>query len=66
MAYNMYKQIDKIKESLKTKGYEKEIPFEVFGRELMLMFGMKKTDLLSRCSLEDLLNESFYAGNSIF
>lgn len=42
MAYNMYKQIGKIRESLKDKGYEKNIPDEVFCKELMLMFGMKQ------------------------
>ena len=42
MAYNMYKQIGKIRESLKEKGYEKNIPSDVFCRELMLTFGMRK------------------------
>ena len=42
MAYNMYKQISKIRESLETKEYKKDIPLEIFGRELMLMFGMRK------------------------
>ena len=42
MAYNMYKQISKIRESLIGKGYEKDIPLEIFGKELMLIFGMRK------------------------
>ena len=42
MAYNMYKQIGKIRESLTNKGYEKDIPIEIFGKELMLIFGMRK------------------------
>jgi len=42
MAYNMYKQIEKIKESLKQKGYKKDIPTDIFGKELMILFGMKK------------------------
>lgn len=42
MAYNMYKQIGKIRESLKNKSYEKNIPTEVFCKEFMLMFGMKQ------------------------
>lgn len=42
MAYNMYKQISKIRESLEDKEYKKDIPLEIFGRELMLMFGMRK------------------------
>ena len=42
MAYNMYKQIGKIRESLEDKGYEKNISLEIFCRELMLIFGMRK------------------------
>ena len=42
MAYNMYKQIGKIRESLKGKSYEKDIPTEIFCKELMLMFGMRQ------------------------
>ena len=42
MAYNMYKQISKIRESLKNKSYEKDIPTEIFCKELMLVFGMRK------------------------
>ena len=42
MAYNMYKQIGKIRESLKDKEYEKNIPLDIFCRELMLVFGMRK------------------------
>lgn len=42
MAYNMYKQIGKVRESLINKGYKKDIPLEIFCRELMLMFGMRK------------------------
>lgn len=38
----MYKQIGKVRESLIGKGYEKDIPIEIFGKELMLMFGMRK------------------------
>lgn len=38
----MYKQIGKIRESLKNKGYEKNIPLDIFCRELMLIFGMRK------------------------
>lgn len=46
MAYNMYKQISKIRESLQEKGFVAKIPREIFGRELMLMFGMKKQTAL--------------------
>jgi len=42
MAYNMYKQIGKIRESLDTKGYSKDIPTEIFCKELMLIFGMRR------------------------
>lgn len=42
MAYNMYKQIGKIRESLEGKGYIKDVPLEMFCRELMLIFGMRK------------------------
>jgi len=42
MAYNMYKQIGKIRESLKNKGYEKNITLEIFCTELMLIFGMRQ------------------------
>lgn len=42
MAYNMYKQMGKIKEALEEKGYSKDIPISIFGNELMLHFGMKK------------------------
>jgi len=42
MAYNMYKQIGKVRESLKAKEYEKDIPVDVFFKELMLLFGMRR------------------------
>lgn len=38
----MYKQIGKIRESLNQKGYKKDIPIEIFDKELMLVFGMRK------------------------
>ena len=38
----MYKQIGKIRESLNEKGHKKDIPIDVFCRELMLVFGMRK------------------------
>jgi len=41
MAYNLYKQVDKVKESLEEKGYKKDIPMVVFRNEIMVMFGMK-------------------------
>lgn len=42
MAYNMYKQIDKIKETLLNQGYKKDIPIDKFGSVMMILFGMKK------------------------
>ena len=42
MAYNMYKQIGKIREALESKGYKKDVPLNVFCTELMLIFGMRQ------------------------
>ena len=38
----MYKQIDKIKQDLYNRGYDKDIPLDIFGKTLMVLFGMKK------------------------
>ena len=40
----MYKKIPEIKEYIKITGFdpEKSIPIDVFGRTLMLLFGMRK------------------------
>ena len=54
MAYNMYKQIGKIRESLENKGYKKDVPLEIFCRELMLIFGMRKNTAIKwSCTFED-------------
>lgn len=42
MAFNMYKQIDKIKQELGTRGYDGNIPYDIFGKTIMVMFGMKR------------------------
>ena len=42
MGFNIYKEIPKIREILKESGYLANIPTEVFGKTLMLHFGMKK------------------------
>lgn len=42
MAYNMYKQIPKLKEALKIRGYENNIPWDIFIKTMMLMLGMKR------------------------
>ena len=43
MGFNIYKEIPKIKKILEKGGYLTDIPAEVFGRTLMIHFGMKKT-----------------------
>ena len=42
MGFNIYKEIPKIREILKENGYLSNIPSEVFGKTLMIHFGMKK------------------------
>lgn len=42
MGFNIYKEIPKIKEKLKENGFKKNIPIDVFGHTLMLMYGMRK------------------------
>jgi hypothetical protein len=42
MAYNIYKQIPKFREHLKSMGIDNNIPKDVFGKNLMLYFGMNK------------------------
>ena len=42
MGFNIYKEIPKIREILKESGNLADIPTEVFGKTLMLHFGMKK------------------------
>ena len=42
MGFNIYKEIPNIMEILKENGYLADIPTEVFGKTLMLHFGMKK------------------------
>jgi hypothetical protein len=42
MAFNMYKQIAKIRTTLEEKGFTRDIPTEQFIKQLMLLFGMRK------------------------
>lgn len=42
MGFNMYNQIDNIRQNLKKQGYMKNIPEDIFCRSLMILFGMKK------------------------
>lgn len=42
MGFNIYKEIPKIKENLKEMGYKKKIPIDVFAKNLMIQFGMKR------------------------
>jgi len=42
MGFNIYKEIPKIKKILEENGFLINIPAEIFGRTLMLHFGMKK------------------------
>lgn len=42
MAFNMYKRIGRIQTILEAQGHTEDIPYEVFGRALMLECGMKK------------------------
>lgn len=42
MAMNLNKQIKKIRESLENKKYKKDIPLEVFKKELMILYGMRR------------------------
>jgi hypothetical protein len=42
MAYNMYNQVGKVRMSLKAKGFEVDVPVDVFFKELMILFGMRK------------------------
>ena len=42
MGFNIYKEIPKVKEYLKDKGFTKNIPDDDFGKALMILFGMKK------------------------
>ena len=42
MGFNIYKEIPKIREILEKSGYLADIPDEVFGKTLMIHFGMKK------------------------
>lgn len=38
----MYNQIKKIRENLEKRGYTNNIPTDMFGKELMILFGMRK------------------------
>ena len=42
MGFNIYKEIPKIRKILEEDGYLADIPDEVFGKTLMIHFGMKK------------------------
>jgi len=42
MGFNMYKQIDNIKNELEADGYKKDIPKDVFCKKMMVLYGMKK------------------------
>ena len=39
---NYYKKLPEIKEILKKKGYNSDIPNDIFAHTLMICFGMKK------------------------
>ena len=41
MGFNMYKQIDNIKEDLKNRDQTRNIPYQQFLLSLKLLFGMK-------------------------
>ena len=42
MGFNPKKELNKIKASLKSKGYVKDIPVDVFGVEIMIVIGTGK------------------------
>ena len=42
MGFNIYKEIPKIRKILEENGYLSDIPTDVFGKTLMIHFGMKK------------------------
>lgn len=42
MGFNMYKQIPKIRNDLKEKGFENDIPLNEVKKAMMVMFGMKE------------------------